>query len=97
MKVGAERLPDITLTFLSPFSHVLHHHLELELAPLWFIPTSTYIQAMCPRKHCSRMPCESNGLKRKDRQVRYRRETNQRQQSMQRLYFALCRGFHWTP
>ena len=58
MKVGAERLPDITLTFLSPFSHTLHHHLELEVAPLWFIPNSTYIQTMCPHKRRSRMPCE---------------------------------------
>ena len=44
MKVGVERLPDITLTYLSPFSHALHHHLELEVAPLWLIPNSTYIQ-----------------------------------------------------
>ena len=60
MKVGVERLPDITLAFLSPFSHVLHHHLELEVAPLWFISNSTYIQTMCPRKRRSRMPCETN-------------------------------------
>ena len=58
MKVGAERLPDITFTFLSPFSHMLHHHLEPEVAPLWFIPNSTYIQTMCPHKRRSRMPCE---------------------------------------
>ena len=65
MKVGVERLPDITLTFLSPFSYALHHHLELEVAPLWFIPNSTYIQTMRPRKRHSRMPCETNSLKRK--------------------------------
>ena len=57
-------------------SHSLHHPLELEVVPLWFIPNSTYIQTMCPSKRHSRMPCKTNSLKRKDRQVRYRCKTN---------------------
>ena len=70
-EVGVERLPDITLIFLSPFSHVLHHHLQLAVDPLWLIPNSTYIQKLCPHKSFSRIPCETNSLKRKGRQVRY--------------------------
>ena len=63
------------LTEFCHFSHALHHHLKLEVAPLWFIPNSTYIQAMCPRKRRSRMPCETYSLKRKDCQVRYQQPT----------------------
>ena len=69
MKVGEERLPNVILTFLSPFSHTFHRHLGLEVAPLWFIPDSIYIQKMYPTKRRSCMPSETNSLKRKDRQV----------------------------
>ena len=67
--MGVERLLDNLLTFLSPYSHTSYHHIDFEVAPLWSIAISPYTKKICPRKHSSRMPCETNCLKRKDRQV----------------------------
>ena len=77
MMVGAERLIDNMLTFLSPFPHTFHHHFGLEIAPLRSIPISTNTKTMFPSKRRSCMPCKTNSLKKKDRQVRYQRQTNQ--------------------
>ena len=39
MKMGAERLLDNLLTFLSPFLYTHTHHLTSEVTPHWAIPT----------------------------------------------------------
>ena len=70
MKIGAERLLYNLLTFLSPYPHTPYHHLDFEVAPLWSIAISPYTKKICPCKHSSHMPCETNCLK-KERIVKF--------------------------
>ena len=67
--MGAETLLDNLLTFLSPCPHTPYHHRDFEVALLWSIAISPYTKKIRPCKCSSRMPCEANCLKRKDRQV----------------------------
>ena len=67
--MGAERLLDNLLTFLSPYPHTPYHHLDFEVAPLWSIAISptprryvlTNVALACPAKRIA--------SKEKDRQV----------------------------
>ena len=67
--MGAERLLDNLLTFLSPYPLIPYHHLAFEVDPLWSITISPYSKKICPCKRSCGMPSETNCLLRKDRQV----------------------------
>ena len=69
MKMGAERLLDNLLTFLSPFLYTQYHHLTFEVTLRWPIPTFGSIRQRHLGQSSSCMPSETNRLSRKNRQV----------------------------
>ena len=63
--MGAERLLDNLLTFLSPYPHTPYHHLAFEVAPPWSITISPYTKKIRPCKCSSCMPSKTNCLSKK--------------------------------